>query len=246
MSVKVKYKIGKLEMEAEGDGSFVNAETKALHDFLLTNDGKMAVELPLPQEAAPTVVHNGLKDETVVIYDDASIPSVMRKFSKITNAELFGGSENVHPAFVIGGKEYDEIYISVYLNCVINGKPYSLPVQKLWTNITNDDAARACFSKGDGWHLMTAAEWGLVANICNKNGSFPHGNTAGGKYHADQSECGSVYDYGKTLTGSGPSTWTHNHQPDGIHDLRLGDDPGTAHKRRQITGGKQQRRCTRY
>ena len=100
----------------------------------------------------------GLKCEVVAIYDNAGIPSIMRRFTKITNKELFGGSEKIHPAFIIGGVEYDEIYISVYLNCKINGKPYSLPYQKPWTNITNDDAAKTCFSKGEGWphgHTIT-------------------------------------------------------------------------------------------
>ena len=171
-------------------------------------------------EGAKTVIHdNRVKEETVVVYDNAGIPSVMRKFSRITNAELFGGSDKPHPAFVIGGEVYDEIYISVYPNCNINGKPYSLPFQKMWTNITNDDAAKACFSKGDGWHLLTAAERGLVANISLKNGTLPHGNTNCGKYNADESEKGTAYDGHRTLSGSGPVTWTHNHQVDGVHDL---------------------------
>ena len=106
----------------------------------------------------------GLKCEVVAIYDNAGIPSIMRRFTKTTDKALFGGSEKTHPAFIIGGVEYDEIYISVYPNCEINGKPYSLPYQKPWTNITNDDAAKACFSKGEGWHLLTAAEWGLLAD----------------------------------------------------------------------------------
>lgn len=170
-------------------------------------------------EGAKTVIHdNNVKEETVVVYDDVGIPSIMRKFSRVTNAELFGGSNNPHPAFVINGEVYDEIYISVYPNCEINGKPYSLPFQKLWVNITNDDAAKACFSKGEGWHLMTAAEWGLVANTSLKNGTLPHGNTNCGKYHANESERG-VTDNNRTLAGSGPATWTHNHQADGIHDL---------------------------
>ncbi len=171
-------------------------------------------------EGTKTVIHdNNVKEETVVVYDNAGIPSIMRKFSRITNAELFGGTDKPHPAFVIGGEVYDEIYISVYPNCDINGKPYSLPFQKLWTNITNDEAAKACFSKGEGWHLMTAAEWGLVANISLKNGTLPHGNTNCGKYNADESEKGTKYDDYRTLTGSGPVTWTHNHQADGVHDL---------------------------
>lgn len=179
-------------------------------------------EKPLPalsREAAQPAIKNGVKEETVVIYDDAGIPSIMRKFSRVTNAELFGGTAHPHPAFVIDGEVYDEIYISVYPNTEINGKPYSLPYQKLWTGITNDAAAAACFSKGTGWHLMTAAEWGLIANISLKNGTLPHGNTCKGKYHANADEHGELYDGYHTLTGSGPATWTHNHQPDGVHDL---------------------------
>ena len=49
--------------------------------------------------------------------------------------ELFGGSDKTNAAFIIGDEEYDEIYISVYENCEINGKPYSLPMQKPWTGI---------------------------------------------------------------------------------------------------------------
>ncbi|MCD7891577.1 MAG: SUMF1/EgtB/PvdO family nonheme iron enzyme [Ruminococcus sp.] len=161
-----------------------------------------------------------MKHDVVAIYDNAGIPSIMNKFTRVTNEELFGGSNKVHPAFVIGGKIYDEIYISVYENCEINGKPYSLPMQKPWTSITNDEAAEACFSKGDGWHMLTAAEWGLLANLSLKNGTLPHGNTYYGKYHADEEEQGVTYDGGnKTLTGSGPATWTHDHTPEGVHDL---------------------------
>ncbi len=163
----------------------------------------------------------GVEGNVVAIYDNAGIPSFMYKFTRISNKELFGGSDKPHPAFVIGGEVYDEIYISVYQNCEINGKPYSLPYQKPWTDITNDEAANACFSKGEGWHLMTAAEWGLIANISLKNGTLPRGNTNNGQYHANASEKGvkDDKDDGKTLVGSGPAMWTHNHTPEGIHDL---------------------------
>lgn len=161
----------------------------------------------------------GVKHDVVAIYDNAGIPSIMHRFAKVTNEELFGGSGKTHTAFIIGGEEYDEIYISVFENCEINGKPYSLPYMKAWTNITNDDAAKACFSKGEGWHLLTAAEWGLLANTSLKLGTLPHGNTSSGKYHADREEHGEVYDDYYTLTGSGPATWTHDHTPEGLHDL---------------------------
>lgn len=160
-----------------------------------------------------------VKHEVVAIYDNAGIPSIMHRFTRVTNEELFGGSSKTHGAFIIGGEEYDEIYISVYENCEINGKPYSLPHMKPWTNITNDDAARACFSKGEGWHLLTALEWGLLADTSLKNGTLPHGNTNCGKYHAEPEEQGEAYDGYRTLTGSGPATWTHDHTQEGVHDL---------------------------
>lgn len=206
-----------MKFEAEGNNAAVQAVTNAfvgLAGGTPAEQPEKVVKVADVKTASPEV-----EAAVVAIYDNAGIPSFMYRFKKTTNAELFGGSDKTHPAFIIGGKEYDEIFISVYPNCEINGKPYSLPYQKPWTNITNDKAAEACFSKGEGWHLITAAEWGLIANTCLKNGTLPHGNTNCGTYHADPEEKGKTYDNYKTLTGSGPATWTHNHTPEGIRDL---------------------------
>lgn len=158
-------------------------------------------------------------EDIVAVYDEAGIPSIMRRFKRMTNEELFDGSDKLHPMFVIGGEIQDEIYISVYPNTIINGKAYSLPMQKPATNVTLEEAEKACFSKGKGWHLMTAMERGFLANLCLKNDTMPHGNTRYGKYHADSSECGECYDGYKTLTGSGPATWNHDHTVFGVSDL---------------------------
>lgn len=206
-----------MKFEAEGNDTAVQAVTNAfvgLAGGTPAEQPEKVVKIADVKTASPEV-----EAAVVAIYDNAGIPSFMYRFKKTTNAELFGGSDKTHPAFIIGGKECDEIFISVYPNCEINGKPYSLPYQKPWTNITNDKAAEACFSKGEGWHLITAAEWGLIANTCLKNGTLPHGNTNCGSYHADPEEKGKTYDNYRTLTGSGPATWTHNHTPEGIHDL---------------------------
>ena len=158
-------------------------------------------------------------EDIVAVYDEAGIPSIMRRFKRMTNEELFEGSCKPHPMFVIGDEVQDEIYISVYPNTIINGKAYSLPMQKPAVNVTLEEAEKACFSKGKGWHLMTAMERGFLANLCLKNGTMPHGNTNYGKYHADQSEKGECYDGYKTLTGSGPATWNHDHTVFGVSDL---------------------------
>lgn len=160
-----------------------------------------------------------IRADNVVIYDNAGIPSVMVKFSRMTNSELFGGSEKVHPMFKIGNDVYDEVYISKYPNIIINGKAYSLPMQKPAVNVTLEEAEKACFSKGEGWHLLTAAERGFLANLCLNNGTLPHGNTNYGKYHGNTKEKGECYDGYKTLTGSGPETWNHDHTVFGVSDL---------------------------
>lgn len=217
---KVNLKVGSaISFEAEGTDNLVGREFEKFTEFVKESVfpfNTLEVGLSETKEAEPQI-----SSDVVVIYDNAGIPSVMRRFKKVTNKELFGGSDKTNAAFIINGEEYDEIYISVYPNTMINGKPYSLPYTIPVTDITNDEAAKVCFSKGDGWHLLTAAEWGLLANTSKKLGTLPHGNTNNGSYHADDSEKGQRVksSSGKTLTGSGPSTWTHDHTPEGVHDL---------------------------
>lgn len=83
-----------------------------------------------------------------------------------------------------------------------------------------EEFAQACFSKGEGWHCLTAAEWGLLADTSLKLGTLPHGNTNCSHWHGDDKEQGIIIeDSYKTLTGSGPATWTHDHTASGVHDL---------------------------
>lgn len=226
----LRVKCGAIEMNVNGGSEVIAQERGAFYDYLSHKIGddvrqskerweriKQAQQTGKP--AAPTQQPAPFDHDVVAIYDNAGIPSIMHRFRKTTNKELFGGSAQTHPAFIIGEVEYDEIYISVYPNTLINGKPYSLPHMKAATNIDNDKASRLCFDKGEGWHMMTAAEWGLLANISLKNGTLPHGNTNTGRYHADANEKGEIYDSCLTLTGSGPATWTHDHTPEGVHDL---------------------------
>lgn len=221
MESKVVIKSANMEFEASGASVTKEAE---MFIGLLRDMLPGAVKKPeLPQKVepitAPVRVQEDVEHDVVAIYDDFGIPSIMHRFRRVTNEELFGGSISVHPSFVVEGQVRDEVFISVYENCEINGRPYSLPFQKAWTNVSNDDFAKACFSKGLGWHMVTGPEWGLLALISHKNGTLPHGNTNSGAYHADASERGVVYDNVFTLTGSGPNTWTHDHTPTGVHDL---------------------------
>ncbi len=156
----------------------------------------------------------------VVVFDNAGKPSIMVKVDKFRNSDyLPGGSDAVHPMFIIDGEEVDTIYISQFHNTIINGRAYSLPFMQPATNITLEEAAAACFAKGEGWHLLTVAEHaGLILESQFKN-TLPHGNTNWGADFNHPEEKGILYDQARTLTGSGPDTWTHDHTPYGVHDV---------------------------
>ena len=89
------------------------------------------------------------------------------------------------------------------------------------TEITFDEALAACRTKGEGWHLMTATEWEYLLNDSRKKGTLPHGNTDWGNdyYHKEEQGEREGCGYGRTLTGSGPDTWNHDHTVYGVSDL---------------------------
>ncbi len=148
-----------------------------------------------------------------VIFDSRGIPDIMVVF---TPDELGLPAE-------IRGKAVKEYAISKYPNTLIEGVPYSLPYQQPAVNINHDEAIRLCESKGPGWHLITNDEWAALAHQSRKNGTLPRGNTDCGKSHSHPEETGTTYkdDSGssKTLTGSGPVTWNHDHTAEGVADM---------------------------
>lgn len=81
-------------------------------------------------------------------------------------------------------------------------------------------------AKGKGWHQVTAAEWAAVALWSHRNGITPKGNNNFGKdkteniYSADtMARDGKTGNILYVKTGTGPVTWTHNGQADGIWDM---------------------------
>jgi len=160
-----------------------------------------------------------------MLFDDKGMPSVMVKIPKMTYAQLgLGDSTDIHPAFIVNGVTKDAIWISKYQNIVQGGRAYSLPGRDPKASINFDSARAACTAKGAGWHLMTRAEWAMIALWCLKNGFQPKGNNSYGK---DSSESiyraiPTYYDSGKVArvaTGTGPVTWSHDGTPAGIWDL---------------------------
>ena len=98
-----------------------------------------------------------------------------------------------------------------------------MPYQQPAVNVNHDEAIRLCESKGPGWHLITNDEWAALAHQSRKNGTLPRGNTDCGKSHSHPEETGTTYKdnsgSSKTLTGSGPVTWNHDHTAEGVADM---------------------------
>jgi len=160
-----------------------------------------------------------------IILDDKGLPSVMVRIPKFKISDVIdGGSDSVHPAFIVNGVEVPEIYISKFQNVIHNGRAYSLPGEDPKTGINFDTARQACEAKGPGWHLMTNAEWAAIALWCRKNNLMPKGNNNYGKDHTESTYVAipTYYDSGKiarVATGTGPVTWSHNGEVTGIWDL---------------------------
>lgn len=166
--------------------------------------------------------------KNTVIYDDKGNPSIMVAIPKFKIKDVIdGGSDKVHPAFIVNGIEKDVIYIGKYQACVTDGRAYSLPGQDPQASINFDTALNYCYAKGPGWHLMSNAEYAAIALWCKKNGYMPRGNNnfgcdisaaheKGRATHYDNPSQGKI---GRCATGSGPASWSHDGTPDGIYDL---------------------------
>ena len=161
-----------------------------------------------------------------VMYDDKGNPSVMVWVPRFNLKDVITGAPDTpHPAFIVNGVVKDGIWISKYQNVIHDSRAYSLPAQSVAHSINWDNAKAACEAKGTGWHMMTNAEWAAIALWSKKNGTMPRGNNNYGGDHSATHET-AIRDTKdsndktlKTLSGTGPATWSHDHTPAGIFDL---------------------------
>ena len=162
----------------------------------------------------------------VIIEDDAGNISVMVRIPKFRICDVIdGGSEKVHPAFIVNGREIDCIYASKYQNVVIDGRACSLPDKLPDFEQSYEECMELCQSKGAGWHMMTVAEWAAIALWSRRNGTMPKGNCDNGK-DINETEIKAkplTWQDGKVImvaTGSGPCTWSHDGTYAGIWDMK--------------------------
>lgn len=161
-----------------------------------------------------------------VILDDVGKPSIMAGIPKMKFSDIIaGGTQEVLPWWIIDGEEKDVIWVSKYINCVVNDRAYSLPMKDPRCYVTFDQALQYCRKKGAGWHLNQNGVFAALVLWAEKNGTIPRGNTNWDASYENAWERG-VNTYidgshkgGRTATGSGPVTWNHDHSAAGIADL---------------------------
>ena len=168
-----------------------------------------------------------------VLYDEGGHPNYMRRIPKVNIEDLYPdlGLTGTHPAFIVNGEEKSELFIGVYPASLVDSYGVSLPGMDPANYLNFDSAVTYCKNKGQGWHLMTNAEWALLGALGIKTGFQPRGNTYWGLHHEQKHETGTLAPgaselgvknddlHGRTLTGSGPVSWRHDNSPAGIADL---------------------------
>lgn len=109
-----------------------------------------------------------------------------------------------------------------------NGNPVSAPYKDPYNTIDFDTAKSKCQLMGEGWGLMTNAQWAAITIWCLMNGYQPTGNTYYGQSHdkkfqtairQDGALVGDASGTARNLSGTGPKEWNHNNASIGIADL---------------------------
>ena len=164
------------------------------------------------------------------IFDDQGNPSIMVRIPETRLNKLDSSWGNtLHPAFMVNGQAVSELWVAKYQAFTVGSgaseRAVVLRRRDPRVYVTFDQALTACKQKGARWHLTTNAEWAFLLNWCRMNGFWPRGNNSYGRDYSrtsEQAEASYIYSggtIGRTATGTGPATWSHDGTPFGIFDL---------------------------
>lgn len=164
-----------------------------------------------------------------VLYTAKGQPSFMNIIEKFDMSAIDPALSGTHPAFIINGTEVSQILVGTYTASLINGELLSLPNSQPSTPALAA-AVTAARAGGDGFHVMTNAEWSAVQMQCYALGFNPKGNNYYGRDATNSTQYGRRVD-GASATGgittgnpviyagSGPVSFRHNNAYNGISDV---------------------------
>jgi len=201
----------------------------------------------MPPDYLREIVETASNGAATVLYDDLGFPSMMYVLrGPILAGHIhpdMGGTTlgtDEFPAFNVNNVVKNEIFISMFKMTSFNGTSYhgsgtgwravSWPGLYPTGSLDYDVNKTLHTSKGPGWHMMNIWERALIMWLSMKMNTEPRGNTSYGRSHESgyEYECavrsdglapGTASGTAKHRNGSGPSTWSHNRERWGIHDL---------------------------
>ena len=164
------------------------------------------------------------------IFDDQGNPAIMVRIPE-TRLNMLDSSwgNDQHPAHTVDDQAVSGLWVAKYQAFTVGSgaseRAVVLRRRDPRVYVTFDQALTACKQKGARWHLTTNAEWAFLLNWCRMNGFWPRGNNSYGRDYSrtsEQAEASYIYSggtIGRTATGTGPATWSHDGTPFGIFDL---------------------------
>lgn len=222
LAQEVSGKMGAIDQKVDTSINRVESEyaDKAAGLTIIATDGyRKAVE------------HNSGGKNTV-IYDAQGNPNIMVVVPRFNYEDLerpdLNLGEGIPTMFQTNGAPRGEVLIGKYLASSAPGGTAVIGGVQPRTSVNYDTAKQLCTQKGPNWHLFANHEWSAIALWSIANGTVPRGNTNYGRSHERKLETARRHDNGmpgdtagtgRTDTGGGPATWSHDHTEFGIMDL---------------------------
>ena len=107
-----------------------------------------------------------------VKFDDLGMPSIMVAIPKMKYSDIItGGTQETLPWWIVDGVEKEAIWVSKYINTVVNDRAYSLPMKDPKAYIDFDTALAVRIKR---YSFLTSGMTGLVlfAKVMKKK-DFP-------------------------------------------------------------------------
>lgn len=158
----------------------------------------------------------------VIKYTTKGQPCFFYKLAAFNCEDIAPGGElgtGLHPAFISNGVARPYILVGMYPAALVDGELVSQPGRDPVASRTYDQELALAAATGPGFEVASNWDYAAIALWCMANSYQPLGNTNWGRSHAKRWETAQRIDgaapggdtgTGRTITGTGPASWSHN------------------------------------
>lgn len=210
----------------------VNRVEAAIRNMALRNQDTRITDAALQREYAEDLL-DASQGRNTVMYSDDGHPNILVRVPAYHMSRLgMGFEDRVHPGFTPGGTARREFWAGKYQVLLVgsgaDARAVTLPGVDPSHSRNWDQFHDPIRSNGEGWHMLSNAEWAAIALLSQAYGHPEQGNDNYGRAYNDHSQLGVKSQGGipganeghdRTLTGSGPLDWRHDGTVTGIADM---------------------------